>query len=140
MDPLTFIERLAALVPRPFVRLVTYHGLFAPAAPLRDRVVPPPPDDDATTATRTSCPTARASTPAKPPMPKRKRYSWAELLRRVFCIDVLLCESGGGPRRLLAFITDVGSIRRILTHLGLPALPPPCAPARPPPMLPLPFA
>jgi len=42
-DPLTFIERLAALVPRPFVRLVTYHDLFAPDAPLRDCVVVPRP-------------------------------------------------------------------------------------------------
>ena len=30
--------RLAALVPRPRAHLVTYHGLFAPAAPLRSRV------------------------------------------------------------------------------------------------------
>jgi len=53
----------------------------------------------------------------------------AELLRRVFFIDVLLCDACGGPRRLLAFITDLGSIRRILVHFGLPALPPTCAPA-----------
>ena len=58
----------------------------------------------------------------------------------VFFVDVLLCDACGGPRRLLAFITDVGSIRRILTHLGFPDLPPPSAPARPPPMRPLPFA
>jgi hypothetical protein len=31
-DPLTFIERLAALVPRPRTHLLTYHGVLAPAA------------------------------------------------------------------------------------------------------------
>ena len=39
-DPLTFIERLAALVPRPRCHQLTYHGVLAPAAQLRDLVVP----------------------------------------------------------------------------------------------------
>ena len=42
LDALTFLERLAALVPRPRKKLVTYHGVFAPAAAYRHRVVPPP--------------------------------------------------------------------------------------------------
>ncbi len=42
-DPLTFLERLAALVPRPRKKLVNYFGVFAPAASWRDRVVPPRP-------------------------------------------------------------------------------------------------
>ena len=42
-DPLTFIERLAARVPRPRVHLVTYHGVLAPASSWRDMIVPSPP-------------------------------------------------------------------------------------------------
>jgi hypothetical protein len=142
MDPLTFLERLASPVPRPMIRLVTYHGLFAPAAPLRPRVVPPPPSEDSTRHGEASC--SHSSNPAsntlaKPRQHKRKRYTWAELMQRVFHIDVFLCECGG-LRRLLAFITDKASIRRILSHLGLPLDPPKVAPARPPPMQPLPFA
>lgn len=144
LDPLTFIERLAALVPRPVVRLVTYHGLFAPAAPLRDRVVPPAPciaeaTSNATASCTRATTTADTNPPTKPTKPKRKRYSWAELMQRVFRIDVFLCECGG-LRRLLAFITDKAAIRRILIHLGRPADPPCVKPARPPPMQPLPFA
>ncbi len=140
LDPLTFIARLAALVPRPRAHLVTYHGLFAPAAPLRSRVVPPPPEDVAAPAVppATSVPCTHPSLPGnarrKPPAQKRHRYSWAELLRRV---DVFLCESGG-RRRLLAAILDPDSIRRILLHLGLAADPPAVAAARPPPAAPLP--
>ncbi len=37
---MTFLSRLAALIPAPRVNLVTYHGLLAPAASYRDRVVP----------------------------------------------------------------------------------------------------
>jgi hypothetical protein len=31
-DPLDFLSRLAALVPRPRAHLLTYHGVLAPAA------------------------------------------------------------------------------------------------------------
>ena len=64
---------------------------------------------------------------------KRKRFSWAELLRRVFLIDVLICERCGGPRKLLAFITEQQVIEKILEHLGLPSEPPLRAGARSPP-------
>ncbi|MEQ1631508.1 MAG: hypothetical protein ABL997_03985, partial [Planctomycetota bacterium] len=47
LDPLTFLERLCALVPQPRHTMLTYHSVLAPAAGMRDRVVPPPlPDED----------------------------------------------------------------------------------------------
>ena len=58
---------------------------------------------------------------------------WAELLRRVFLVDVLTCPHCQGPRRLLAAIFDPDSIARILTNLALPTEPPTIDPARPPP-------
>ena len=39
-QPLDFIARLAALVPRPKTHLLTYHGVLAPAAEWRDWIVP----------------------------------------------------------------------------------------------------
>ena len=63
------------------------------------------------------------------------RYSWAELLRRVFAIDVLTCPSCGSRRRLIALITDPPVLRKILRHLGLPAEPPALAPPRSPPQM-----
>jgi len=41
-DPLDFLSRLAALVPRPRAHVLTYHGILAPAAAWRDLVVPGP--------------------------------------------------------------------------------------------------
>ena len=41
-DPLTFIERLAAQIPRPRAHQHTYHGVLAPAAAYRDLIVPGP--------------------------------------------------------------------------------------------------
>ena len=60
----------------------------------------------------------------------QRRYSWAELMKRVFLVDVLRCPHCGGPRRLLAFILKPSVIERILSHLGLPTEPPKLHPAR----------
>ena len=38
-DPLTFIEKLCALVPPPRANLVTDHGVLAPNAQLREAVI-----------------------------------------------------------------------------------------------------
>lgn len=72
----------------------------------------------------------RASAKLRTP---RARYSWAEPLRRVFLIDVLLGANCGSRRTLLAAIHEPDGIRRILDQLGLPADPPELARARSPP-------
>jgi hypothetical protein len=61
-------------------------------------------------------------------------------MKRVFAVDVLICEHRGGTRKLLAFLSKPRTVRRILEHLGLPAEPTPIAPARPPPDPALPYA
>jgi hypothetical protein len=49
-------------------------------------------------------------------------YTWAELMRRVFEIDVLECpHCGHGPMRILAAIHPPEATRAILEHLGLPS-------------------
>src|SRR4029434_5759656 len=42
MEPLEFMERLAALVPRPRLHLMRFHGVLAPNAKLRSKIVPAP--------------------------------------------------------------------------------------------------
>ena len=45
MTPLEFMQRLAALVPRPRLHLIRFHGVLAPNAGLRAAVVPGPAQD-----------------------------------------------------------------------------------------------
>jgi hypothetical protein len=47
----------------------------------------------------------------------------AELLRRSFAFDVLACRLCGARRKVLAVITDLPVVRRILRHLHLPCGP-----------------
>ena len=63
----------------------------------------------------------------------RRRYPWAELLRRVYEVDVLVCPGCGGRRKVLAAIHDPDSIARVLGALGLGSEVPELAPARGPP-------
>ena len=58
---------------------------------------------------------------------------WAELMRRVFAVDVLECPACGDRMRILAAIHDPTAVQAILECLDLPSRPPPTAPARPDP-------
>jgi len=68
--------------------------------------------------------------PARTVRPRRTRLPWAELLRRVFALDVLVCARCGGPLTVVAYITEAAVVAKILAHLGLPTTPPPLSPAR----------
>jgi hypothetical protein len=72
---------------------------------------------------------------APPPAAKRRRpnYSWAELMRRAFAVDVLRCQRCEGRLRLLAAVMNPKSVRAILSNLGLPTEAPELRPARAPP-------
>lgn len=45
------------------------------------------------------------------------RRRWADLIRRVFEVDPLVCDRCGGQLRVIAFITQPRVIRKILDHI-----------------------
>ena len=59
-----------------------------------------------------------------------RRLAWADLMRRVFALDVLECPGCGGRMRILAAIHPPETAQAILECLGLPERAPPIAPAR----------
>jgi Asp-tRNA(Asn)/Glu-tRNA(Gln) amidotransferase A subunit family amidase len=56
MAPLEFMQRLAALVPRPRLHLIRFHGVLAPNAKLRSEIIPSPVEQ----ATEPACDHAQA--------------------------------------------------------------------------------
>lgn len=64
---------------------------------------------------------------------RARRLRWAQLVQRVFGLDVLKCTRCGGRRQVLAFILRPAELKRICAHLGYPIEAPPIAPARAPP-------
>src|SRR5262249_56364318 len=116
LSPLDLLEKLAALVPLPRVHLVRYGGCVAPHSHLRGAIIPTPRqqgvEDEATDT-------------------GSLRWSWAQLLQRVFALDIArypFCQQGS--LRIIAAITQGEVIRKILRHLKLAADLPLIAPAR----------
>jgi hypothetical protein len=116
--PLEFLEKLAAITPRPEVNLIICHGVLAPHARWRRSVV----GYGRTVSDSTN--SGGAAAPAPGPdgamvTPRPRYWSWAALMQRAFAIDVLTCPRCGSRMRLIAMIHDPQVIRRILAHLGL---------------------
>ena len=121
MTPLEFMQRLAALVPRPRLNLIRFHGVLAPNAKLRPQIIPSRPANEHDT-----CDDPQGAPHHSP----TARMSWARLLKRVFDIDIECCPHCGGTLKIIAAIEDPSVTARILAHLGLPARAPPRAPAQ----------
>ena len=81
-EPLDFIARLAALVPRPRVNLTRYHGVLAPNHRWRAEVTP------SGRGRRKGKGTAQ---PERSAIERHAAMSWAQRLKRVFGIDVESC-------------------------------------------------
>ena len=95
-DPLDFIARLVALIPKPRVNLARYHGVFAANSRWRDQVTPGSRGNGAAVQTEHE----------EEGKAKRRGMSWAQRLKRVFAIDVEVCPHCGGGVRIIARIED----------------------------------
>jgi hypothetical protein len=114
MEPEEFLERLVALVPPPRKNLIRYAGVFGPNSHLRKQIVPKA--EEAVTDAAAPVNTNRH--------PSTKRKSWAQLLGRVFEVDVLECPRCKAKMQVLSFITEPGPIADILRALKMPTAPP----------------
>ncbi len=115
-EPLTLLEKLAALTPRPRINLVLYHGVLAPNAGWRARVVAyaaPPVETPAAASASTDANAERTAAPTA------RHWAWAALMRRAFDIDVLACPRCAGRLRLIATIEDPDAIRAILAAVAV---------------------
>jgi hypothetical protein len=93
--PFELIERLLPLVPRPRKHTIRFHGILAPAAGFRSKVVPARP---VTRVPRE--PGTREPSPYRLP------------------IDALECPHCHGRMRIVSAVIEPGAVRRILRHLG----------------------
>ena len=118
-----------ALIPAPRAKLVRYHGTLAPNARLRASIVPAVAEQTGGGSKANRCSVVGETVPTER---SRKAYTWAELMRRVFEKDVLECARCKGRLALIAVITQPSVIQAMLACIGLPARPPPLAPARGP--------
>ncbi len=107
------------------------HPQILPNAPLRAAVTalaPAASDYNAATAEEKSEENAVEGLWRSP-----ARYLWAMLLSRLCESTPLVCPNCKADMRIVAFVTEGGSVRHILEYIGESTDPPPISPARGPP-------
>jgi hypothetical protein len=83
LEPLDFIARLAALIPKPRVNLTGYHGVFAPNSSQRGKVTP---------GQRGRRIDVQSTEEARTDAEHRAAMSWVQRLKRIFKVDIETCE------------------------------------------------
>jgi len=102
------MQRLAALVPRPRLHLIRFHGVLAPNAKLRAMAVLQEPEAPAQAAPPAECEANCARHRAAP-------MGWARLLKRAFELDLEHRPNCGGELKIIAAILDATVIEKVLT-------------------------
>ena len=115
-DPAEFLARVIMHIPEPRRHLVRYYGAYSNVARGKRRrqaeadIGAAPPDGrhvPSASAVRDHSPDARAL-----------RRSWAQLIKRIYEVDPLVCPKCGGEMRIIAFIIDHDVVDAILRHLA----------------------
>jgi hypothetical protein len=142
-EPLQFLRRLAASIPRPRQNMLRFHGLFAPNASARPALAALVDSQQRPQSTAQKTPLvpphnaegAGGPLPSEQPQPVPKPYRrpWAELLAHVLDLDVLQCPRCDGTMVPVQTVKDPAVIQAILQHLDLPTTLPAPSPSRGPP-------
>jgi hypothetical protein len=115
-----YLEKIASIIPPPRSHLVVWSGFLAPNHPMRKKV--------------TLDPERRKGFQFRRPSESQDgsylNCAWSEMLKRVFKIDVEICQNCGGKLRRVCAVTDLFQIRRYLKHIGEGPDPPYATPAR----------
>jgi hypothetical protein len=104
MDYLEFIARLTSHIPDKGQVTVRYYGLYANAH--RGKVKK---------ASLEFFSLRMVEEELRPIASK----GWAEMIRKVYEVDPLICPQCGGMMRIIAFLTDFSVVDRIINHLKL---------------------
>jgi len=125
IDAMEFLARVLVQIPDPRRHSVRYYGFYSNATRGKRKKAAAPSEPsspgEAPEGTTTPQGAARAAL----------RRGWAEMIRRVYEVDPLVCPRCGGEMRVVGFITQPAVIKRILDHLRTRerlSRPPPHAP------------
>jgi len=104
MDYLEFIARVTSHIPDKGQVMIRYYSLYS-------------------NAHRGKMGKARIDPSHPPIIEEEERYlpskGWAEMIKKVYEVDPLLCPRCGGEMRVIAFIEDHKVIDKIIRHLKL---------------------
>jgi hypothetical protein len=108
LDVLAFLARALDHVPEPRQQQVRYWGWYSNAARGKRHK-----------AEAKSKPIPPSTAGEHQPKPSQNRLSWARLIRRIYSVDPLLCPYCGAEMKIVAFVVEPQSLRRLLRSLGV---------------------
>ena len=118
-EPTDFLRRLCSLIPPPRQNLTRYHGVFASQSAWKKMIAP---------KVEKHAEDCGHSNSKENGTKHTYRLNWSDLLKRVFQIDVTVCQKCEGSVKVISAIKDPPVIVKILRHLGLEHRPPTRAP------------
>ncbi|HYR45866.1 MAG TPA: transposase [Thermoanaerobaculia bacterium] len=101
MDPLEWLARMADHIPDPGKHRTHFYGFYASRVRASRRE------------------TEASDVPTEPTTKRRCSPSGARLISKVYHADPLLCRQCGGKLKIIAYLSDEISVKRILAELGL---------------------
>ena len=112
-DPGEFLARVIMHIPEPRRHLVRYYGWYSNVSRGKRRKAGP--GRESAGETDIGVPSRAARAEARDA--RALRRSWAQLIKRIYEVDPLVCPSCGSEMKVIAFITEHGVVDAILRHL-----------------------
>ena len=106
------MAQLAALVPTPRVNLTRFHGVFAPNSSYRRLIIPKQVEKLPAKGAD------KGHTQNENESERRSKMTWSQRLKRVFNIEITVCEHCGGRVKIIACLEDQATIDKILAHVS----------------------
>lgn len=112
LDPLDFIDKIAAFIPPPRRHRHHYHGVFAPNSPMRKII--------AKEAVRTPKFLVAPHVQETADEVAKVSLGWAKLIARIYEVNPLQCTSCGKEMKIKHIVIDKSKIWTILKKIGWP--------------------
>ena len=112
-DPGEFLARVIMHIPEPRRHLVRYYGWYSNVSRGRRRKA----EAENGNSGGRDAPVPSRAEKAESRDTRAMRRSWAQLIKRIYEIDPLVCPSCGTEMKVISFITEHDVIDAILRHL-----------------------
>ena len=113
-DPAEFVARVIMHIPEPRRHLVRYYGWYSNVSRGKRRKAGREHEETVCSDDGPPSPAARAEARDA----RALRRSWAQLIKRIYEVDPLVCPTCGSEMKVIAFITEHDVVDAILRHLA----------------------
>jgi hypothetical protein len=113
-DPAEFLARVIMHIPQPRRHLVRYYGWYSNVSRGKRRKAEA---ENGEVGGAGAGPASRAAR-AEARNARALRRSWAQLIKRIYEVDPLVCPSCGAEMKVISFITEHDVVDAILRHLA----------------------